>query len=86
MVASPDRTLNDVMTQLRVNMKLPGEMNILADYVNLGSANSSDPNRDNYQNMHTAAQNMVPIMAQGKPFRNISTSVRVIMGTGIMGR
>ncbi len=86
MTANPSRTLTDVMDQLRVNMKLPVGIDMRADYVNLGSANSPDPNRDNYRSMHTAAQNMVPIMAQGKPFRNISTSIRVIMGTKMMER
>jgi len=84
MTANPNRTLTDVMTQLRVIMNLPGSMNILADYVNLGSDSSPDPNRDNYRGMHTTAQNMVPVMAQGKPFSNISTSIRVMMGTKMM--
>jgi hypothetical protein len=86
MTESPDKTLTDVMTQLRVNMNLPGGMNMLADYVRLGSATPSDPNRDYYQFMHTAAQNMVPILAQGQPFRNISTALRGKMGKGMVGR
>ena len=86
MTANPDRTLTDAMEQLRVNMNLPGGINLLADYVNLGSDSSPDPNRDNYRGMHTTAQNMVPVMAQGEPFRNISTSIRGIMGKGMMGR
>lgn len=86
MTANPDRNLPDVLSQLRITMNLPGGMNMLADYVHLGSASSTDPNRDNYRIMHTAAQNMVPLLAQGKPFRNISTSIRGMMGTGMMAR
>jgi len=86
MAANPDKKLTDVMTQLRVNMNLPVGMNILADYVNMGSAASSDPNRDNFRAMHTTAQSMVPLLAQGHPFRNISTSIRVVMGTKMMGK
>ncbi len=69
---NPDMPLTDVMDQLRMKMNLPDGINMRADYVNLGSANSLDPNRDNYQIMHTAAQNMVP--------------PRVMTGTGMMGR
>ena len=86
MTANPDKKLADVMTQLRLNMNLPSGMNVLADYVRLGSATASDPNRDYYQSMHAAAQNMVPLLAQGQPFRNVSTALRVRMGPGMMGR
>jgi hypothetical protein len=86
MAANPDKKLTDVMTQLRITMNLPSGMNMLADYVRFGSATSTDPNRDNYRAMHTAAQSMVPILAQGHPFRNISTALRVKMGGGMMGK
>jgi|GEM_PF-3456648 len=69
---NPDMPLTDIMDQLRVKMKLPDGINMRADYVNLGSANSPDPNRDNYRIMHTEAQNMVP--------------PRVMMRTEMMGR
>lgn len=86
MAANPDKKLSDAVTQLRENMNLPGGMNPLADYVNLGSASSPDPNRDNYRIMHTTAQNMTPLLAQGQTFSNVSTSIRAIMRTRMMGR
>jgi hypothetical protein len=88
MTANPDKNLTDVMNLLRENMKLPDGMNMymLADYVRFGSATSSDPNRDNYQVMHTVAQNMVPLLAQGQTLQNISIETWSMMITRMMGR
>ena len=86
MTANPDMRLSDVMTQLRMNMNLPDGMNMLADYVRFGSATSSDPNRDNYRVMHTVAQNMVPLLAQGQTLQNISAETWSTMRTRMMGR
>ena len=86
MAVNPDKSLTDVMTQLRMNMNLPDGMNMLADYVRFGSATSSDPNRDNYRVMHTVAQNMVPLLAQGQNLQNISTETWSMMRTRMMGR
>ncbi len=71
-IENPNMPLDDIMDQLRVNMNLPDGINMRADYVSLGAATSLDPNRHNYQIMHTMAQNMVP--------------PRVMTGTGMMGR
>ena len=86
MTANLDKSLTDVMTQLRMNMNLPDGMNMLADYIRFGSTTSSDPNRDNYQVMHTVAQNMVPLLAQGQTLQNISIETWSMMRTRMMGR
>ena len=86
MAATPDKNLTDVMNLLRENMNMPDGMYMLADYVRFGSATSSDPNRDNYQVMHTVAQNMVPLLAQGQTLQNISIETWSMMRTRMMGR
>lgn len=81
MAANPGRTLDEAENQLRVNMRMPNEMDMLADYINLGSTTSTDPNKNNYEIMHTVAQNMVLLLAQEQNLQNISTETWGMMRT-----
>ncbi|MBJ6726614.1 hypothetical protein [Geomesophilobacter sediminis] len=74
MEANPGMTLTDAMTQLRDQMNLPAGTNMMADYVSLGAAGSTDPNKGNYALMHTAAQNMASLMA--------GQAAQIMSGTG----
>jgi hypothetical protein len=62
MEARAGMTLSEAMTEVRNQMNLPPGMNVMADYVRLGSADSSDPNQALYSMMHGAAQNMASLM------------------------
>lgn len=55
-------TVQQAAEELRAQLGMPAGMNMLADYVRLGSASSADPNRANYQAMHQAARNMASLM------------------------
>lgn len=66
-------TVQQAAEELRAQLGMPAGMNMLSDYVRLGSASSTDPNRANYQAMHTAARNMASLMGGQMP---------QVMGTG----
>lgn len=60
-------TVQQAAEELRAQLGMPAGMNMLSDYVRLGSASSADPNRANYQAMHQAAQNMASLMGGQMP-------------------
>jgi hypothetical protein len=62
MEARAGMTLSEATTEVRNQMNLPPGMNVMADYVRLGSADSNDPNKAVYSMMHGAAQNMASLM------------------------
>lgn len=63
MEAHPGMSLSDAMAELRSQMNLPAGMDVMGDYLALGSNASSDPNRDGYRMMHAAARNMAQLMS-----------------------
>lgn len=60
MVANPGMTLNDAMTQLRNQMNLSANIDMMADYV---AGSLSGTNSAQYQAMHANAQKMADLMA-----------------------
>lgn len=62
MEARPGMTLAEAMAELRNQMNLPAGVNMMADYVRLGSAGSSASNSMFYDRMHGAARTLVSLM------------------------
>jgi hypothetical protein len=60
MLADPNMTLTEAMTQLRNQMHLSADIDMMADYV---AGSQSGVNASQHQTMHTAAQQMVSLMA-----------------------
>ncbi|MHB8058337.1 MAG: hypothetical protein ACYDHC_10655 [Desulfuromonadaceae bacterium] len=60
MVANPGMTMNDAMTQLRNQMNLSADIDMMADYV---AGSLSGTNLAQYQTMHVNAQIMADLMA-----------------------
>jgi len=60
MAANPSMTMNDAMTQLRNQMSLTADIDMMADYV---AGSQSGANVAQYQAMHTAGQQMAGLMA-----------------------
>jgi len=60
LAANPGMTLTEAMTQLRNQMNLPADINMMADYV-AGSLPGTSAAQ--YQAMHTAARKMADLMA-----------------------
>lgn len=60
MLADPNMTLTEAMTQLRNQMNLPADIDMMADYV---AGSQSGVNTSQHQIMHTIAQQMVSLMA-----------------------
>lgn len=63
MAARAGMTLTEAMNEIRTQMNLPPGMNLMADYVRLGSAGSTDSNKSFYLAMHSTAQGMASLMA-----------------------
>lgn len=64
MLANPDMTLTEAMTQLRNQMNLPADTDMMADYV---AGSQSGLNATHHQTMHTIARQMVGLMAGQSP-------------------
>ena len=60
MLANPNMTLTEAMIQLRNQMNLPADIDMMADYV---AGSQSGVNASQHQTMHTTAQQMVSLMA-----------------------
>ena len=60
MLANPNMTLAEAMTQLRNQMHLPADIDMMADYV---AGSQSGVHATNHQTMHTTAQQMASLMA-----------------------
>ena len=60
MLANPNMTLTEAMTQLRNQMHLPADIHMMSDYV---AGSQSGVNATHHQTMHTTAQQMVGLMA-----------------------
>lgn len=60
MQANPGMTLTDAMTQLRNQMNLPAGVDMMADYI---AGSQSGVHAAHHQTMHTAARQMVGLMA-----------------------
>lgn len=60
MLANPNMTLTEAMTQLRNQMHLPADIHMMADYV---AGSHSGVNETDHQTMHTTAQQMASLMA-----------------------
>lgn len=60
MVANPSMHFTDAMTQLRNQMNLPADINMMADYV---AGSQSGANATHHQTMHAIARQMVALMA-----------------------
>jgi len=60
MLADPNMTLTEAMTQLRNQMHLPADIDMMADYI---AGSQSGVNASQHQTMHTTARQMVSLMA-----------------------
>ena len=60
MLADPNMTLTEAMTQLRNQMNLPAGIDMMADYV---AGSHSGVNETHHQTMHTTAQQMASLIS-----------------------
>ena len=60
MLANPDMSLTEAMTQLRNQMNLPADIDMMADYV---AGSQSGVNASQHQTMHTTAQQMASLIS-----------------------
>lgn len=81
LTANPGMTLTEALTQLRNQMNLPVGINMMADYV---AGSQSGTYATHYQNMHSAARQMVGLMSGQAGLVMNGASVNVNRYRGMM--